>query len=213
MRTAAIEKGYRKREGKFMFPTTHDITPANLADCLTVLQKILRSGNEVLIVSKPHLPCIQKLCAELRDYKSQILFRITIGSVDNEVLKFWEPNATTFEERLEALQWAHQEGYQTSVSCEPMLDTHIDMVVQAAKPYVTDAIWLGRVNRLRQTIAINCPDDVVTKERAEQLLAEQPDDYLRELYERFKDDPQIKFKDSIKEAVGLERPTEKGLDL
>ena len=48
---------------------------------------------------------------------------------------------------------------------------------------------------------------------ADLRLAEQPDEFLRELYERFKDDPQIKFKDSIKKTVGLERPTEEGLDI
>ena len=213
IRMEALCKTYRKRDGRIMFPTSHDITIDNLDACLYVLWKMLAAGNEVLIVSKPHPLCIKELCAEFQDYKNQILFRFTIGSADDSVLRFWEPNAPTFEERLSALRLAYQQGYQTSISCEPMLDTHIDMVVQAAKPYVTDAIWLGRVNRLRQTIAITCPDDVETKERAEQLLAEQPDEFLRELYKRFKDDPKIKFKDSIKEAVGLERPTEVGLDI
>jgi len=35
-----------------MFPSSHDITPTNLAGCLTVLKKLLEVGNEVLIVNR-----------------------------------------------------------------------------------------------------------------------------------------------------------------
>ena len=209
----AITKGYRKRDGRIMASTSHDLTPGNLLESLVVLSKLLRAGNELLIVSKPSLVCVQALCADLRDYKAQILFRFTIGSADDKVLKYWEPGAPTFAERLAALRWAYQKGFATSVSCEPMLDLNIGVVVNATMPYVTDAIWLGRVNRLRQNLAINCPGDMEAKRRADKLLAEQTDDYLRELYRQYKADPRIKFKDSIKQAVGLERPTETGLDV
>ena len=49
--------------------------------------------------------------------------------------------------------------------------------------------------------------------RADVLLAEQTDDFLRELYERYKADPQIKYKDSIKQAAGIDRPVQCGLDI
>ena len=212
-REGAVREKYRKMGGRIMFPTSHDITPENIGDCLEVLLKLLQAGNEVLIVSKPHLECVKVLCAEQKKYKKQMLFRFTIGSADDEVLRFWEPGAPAFAERLAALKWAHGEGYASSVSCEPMLDLHIDKVIEAAKSYVTDAIWLGRVNRLRQTIAINCPGDMAVKARVEQLLAEQTDEHMRELHARYENDPQIKFKDSIKQVVGLARPTEKGMDV
>jgi hypothetical protein len=35
----------------------------------------------------------------------------------------------------------------------------------------------------------------------------------RRLYARHRDDTVIKWKDSIKKVVGIERPTEKGLDV
>ncbi|MEI6167411.1 MAG: hypothetical protein WCS52_09470, partial [bacterium] len=183
------------------------------AEYLVVLKKLLAAGNDVLIVSKPVLSCIKTLCKELEPYKSQMLFRFTIGSMDDDVLKYWENKAPKFEERLASLKWAHSQGYQTSVSSEPMLDLKIDRVIQATRPYVTDSIWLGRVNGLRAAISLNCPGDVDAKNRANELLAEQTDDYLRELYGRYKDDPIIKFKDSIKEVVGLDRPAERGLDI
>jgi hypothetical protein len=37
--------------------------------------------------------------------------------------------------------------------------------------------------------------------------------WIMELYSRYKDNPQIKLKDSIKKVVGLELPAEQGLDV
>lgn len=213
IRRKDIDKVYRTLEGRIMFPTTHDISRRNLEECISVLWKMLEAGNKVLIVSKPTMHCIPRLCSELGPYCHRILYRFTIGSSCDDTLRFWEPGAPSFSERLASLKWAYEQGFQTSVSAEPMLDTHINRVIHATKPYVTDAIWLGRANRLRSIIAINCPNDDETKQRADELLAEQTDDYLRELYERYRDDSQIKFKDSIKKAAGLDRPTERGLDV
>ena len=41
----------------------------------------------------------------------------------------------------------------------------------------------------------------------------QTDPWVMALYDTNKADPIIKFKDSIKQVVGLNRPTEKGLDI
>lgn len=213
IRKEAIGKNYYQQEGRIMMPTSHDITPLNINEFLTVLMKVLEAGNEILIVSKPHLPCIKAICKTAAAYKKQITFRFTIGSADDKVLKAWEPGAPSFGERLDSLKWAHQEGYETSLSCEPMLDTSIDQVIEACRPYVTDSIWLGRANNLRQALSLNRPGDEKAKALGEQLLAEQTDDYLRELYHRYKDDPLIKYKDSIKKVAGLDRPTVNGLDV
>jgi len=212
IRQTALEKSYNKRDGRIMFPSSHDITDQNIEPCLETLKKMLVAGNEILIVSKPRLSCIKRLCSELADYRDQILFRFTIGSVDNKILKFWEPNAPTYQERVKCLNWAQKQGFETSVSCEPMLDLHIDRVIEAVKPYVTDAIWLGRVNRLRQTIALNCPNHAPTKKATDILLAEQTDEYLVALYDQYKSDPVIRFKDSISKAIAKLRPNAKGFE-
>ena len=86
--------------------------------------------------------------------KEQLLFRFTIGSALDEVLSFWEPGAPVFAERLAALELAWANGYQTSVSCEPMLDGHIDAVIHQVEPFVTDAIWLGKANRFPMHLSI-----------------------------------------------------------
>lgn len=208
-----VAKGYSKRRGTIMFPTTHDITETNLDSCLAVLKKMLAAGNDVLVVSKPHLNCIKKLCRELAAYKNQILFRFTIGSADNAVLEFWEPHAPTYGERLSCLKEAFQHGFKTSVSCEPMLDDNIQQVIDDARPFVTDAIWLGRVNNLRSALSRNAPSNQAARAKANELLALQTDEWVKALYETHKHDPLIKYKDSIKKVAGLDRPTEKGLDV
>ena len=213
VRRKDVSKRYPKRKGTIMFPTTHDITEFNLSECLTVLKKMLVAGNEVLVVSKPHLTCVKALCKELKDYKGQILFRFTIGSADPAVLSFWEPNAPSYRERLSCLKWAFQHGFKTGVSCEPMLDGNIQRVIDAARPFVTDAIWLGRVNNLRKILAHIAPDNRAARAKANELLALHTDDWIRELYKQHKHDPLIKYKDSIKDVVGLDRPEEKGLDI
>jgi len=196
-----------------MFPSSHDIDPTNLDACLVVLKGMLGTVNDVLIVSKPHLECIRRLCDELGAFKGQITFRFTIGSANDKVLKAWEPNAPPFAERLASLNLAFQAGYQTSVSCEPMLDGNIHEVIRRVKPYVTDSIWLGIASSLRGKIAINCPGDLEAKAMANDLIELMSDEFIHALYARYKSDPMIKWKDSIKKVMGLERPIEKGLDI
>lgn len=74
-----------------MFPTTHDIHPTNLPECITVLTRMLVEGNKVLVVTKPWLDCVKGLCRDLRTYKVQVAFRFTIGSDDDAILQYWEP--------------------------------------------------------------------------------------------------------------------------
>ena len=207
-----VNKGFAKRKGIIMFPTTHDITRYNLADCITVLRSMLSAGNRVLIVSKPDPECILELCRELKNFKDQMLFRFSIGSADDDVLEFWEPGAPDLSARLWVLETVCELGFSTSVSCEPMLDNRIEELVDIVLPYVTDAIWIGLPNMLNQRVSINCGDDE-TKTRAKQLLAGFTNERINELYGKYADHPKIKWKDSIKKVVGLELPDAVGLDV
>ncbi|HQO39114.1 MAG TPA: radical SAM protein, partial [Spirochaetota bacterium] len=127
LQPAALRKT-TKTGGHIMFPTTHDITPAVADTCISYLEKLLCAGNELLIMSKPHYECVVRMCDAFADYKDQILFRFTIGSANDEVLKLWEPGAPSYLERVKALQYAFRVGFNTSVSCEPMLDFEIGKV-------------------------------------------------------------------------------------
>lgn len=198
-----LKKGFRKRNELIMFPSSHDITPDHLYDCMTFLYHILKPGNKVLIVSKPHLICIKAICDYFKEYKKQILFRFTIGSADSDTLKFWENNAPDFNERLEALKYAFNAGYETSVSCEPMLDDNIDQVIAAVLPYVTETIWLGKPNQLTGRLSINgYKNDQVIMNSARNLMGIFSDKFILDLYARYKDNPKIRWKSSIKKVLG-----------
>ena len=213
-RPSACNKGVGRRRGTTMFPSTHDITPDNVDVCIAHVLKLCRKGNKVLVVSKPSLECTQAMVDGFRDVpREQLLFRFTIGSAQDDVLSFWEPGAPTFAERMASLELAWGHGYQTSVSCEPMLDEHIDAVIRQAEPFVTDAIWIGKANRLTCTVAVNCPGDEGAMLMARRLIAMQSDESILELYSQFRGHPKVKWKDSIKEVVGLARPSCKGLDV
>jgi DNA repair photolyase len=97
----------KPKDGYTMFPSSHDISLENHKHALTVLDVLLKKGHRVMIVIKPHLEVVEAICNQFGDYKDRILFRFTIGSMDSDVLKFWEPNAPSFEERLASLKYAH----------------------------------------------------------------------------------------------------------
>jgi len=195
---------------RVMYPSAHDIRPEHLQENMEFLSHILEAGNEVLIVSKPHLICIKEICKKFAAYKDKILFRFTIGSADDAVLKFWEPGAPGFKERLECLKWAHKKGFATSVSCEPMLDNNIEKVVKKVSPYVTETIWIGKINHLigvtgRGRLDFNGHNDPETLAKAHELIAWQSDDQVMKLYALYKDDPKIMWKESIKKIIACHK--------
>jgi len=99
-------KLYKNKDGsiqQIMYPTIHDIFPEHLDDTVKYLDGLLQVGNNIVIVSKPHLECIKRLCKDLSNYKEQITFRFTIGCMDNKILKFWEKDAPSYEERKQSL--------------------------------------------------------------------------------------------------------------
>lgn len=214
---AAVDRPYGFRSsGTIMFPTAHDITTGNVEAAITVLRKMLASGNRVLIVSKPALDIVIPLCRELEEWKDNILFRFTIGSLDDEVLEFWEPGAPPFHSRFEALAYCFQQEFDTSVSMEPLLDPDEDAIVNAVEamtPFVTDSIWLGKMNRAAERIKRNGQWTPEVEAALAKLTASQSDARIHFTFERLKDHPKVKWKESIKEVVGLEVPTEAGLDI
>ena len=195
--TKALLKGYQSKGCVVMFPTTHDITPYYLPYAVETLKKILDSNNKVLIVSKPHIDCIQALCSELGAYKAQILYRFTIGTLDPEVSKFWEPGAPLPEERIKALRHAHLDGFSTGVSIEPMLGG-VESALQtfhAVSPYVSDIIWLGKMN---QRAKFTAPDDITAAKNIKEL---QRDSEILRLVSILGSNPKSAWKDSIRKVL------------
>jgi DNA repair photolyase len=207
-----FNKTFKNIGGTIMFPSSHDITPLNLDKSIEFLNRLLNPGNKVLIVSKPHLIVIKRLCKELGSFKENILFRFTIGSIDTETLKLWEPNAPTFEERFSALKYAFKKGFKTSVSCEPMLDNKTFQLVKKLEPYVSDSIWLGKANFLIRRLKMNGYNNNKTYKLAIDLLDSQNEASINNLYDLLKHNKKVKWKESIKKIVNLDLSQVKGLD-
>jgi DNA repair photolyase len=188
VREKDVSKAYRKRKGRIMFPTAHDLVPTDpsFAPCMVVLGKLLAAGNEVLVTTKPHLAAIQHICNTMEQYKGQIQFRFTITSMDDAVLAEWEAGAPRFEERYRSLEYAFLSGFKTSVSIEPVLDNSLealDSLYSMVSPWCTESCWLGIMNHVKGGIKIDAGS----------------------IYRHFVHrDRIVRFKDSIRKAVGVD---------
>ena len=214
----ALRPNYRNkkislRSGRIMFPSTHDIHPKHLMSIIDYLGKLLEIGNTILVVTKPHYECISKICSTFLEYRSQILFRFTIGSLNTDTLRFWEPEAPSFEERFSCVEYAFSMGYETSVSCEPALDDNISVLIRKLLPYITNSIWIGKPNLLFHRLKMNGYSDEKTMKEAHILLSQLSDQYFKNLYHEFEGNPVVKWKESVKRIVGIDVPVTAGLDI
>ena len=196
-----VQKIYRKFDGRVMFPSSHDIVdiPEVKEACFTVLEKLLEANNEVLVTTKPSLSVTKDIVSRFKKFKSQIQFRFTITSKDNEILSFWEPNAPPYEERVESLIMAYKEGFKTSVSVEPYLDNEPQLLVHEVAPYVTESIWVGPMNYIPRN-NIPTKDQPMYNDIREKIVVSN----LKEIYSDLKDIPKIRFKDSMMIKLGLQ---------
>lgn len=201
---AKVTRSFLKRAGVVMFPTTHDITPRNISESVCVLRKLLKAGNKVLLVSKPNFECISVICQLFLEYRERLMFRFTIGSLDDYVLKFWEPNAPAFGEREQCLMYAFSHGFQTSVSCEPFLDCQIDKIValfDILKFYVTDSFWIGKLRHFTKRVILEGATSDDIERLVEPLRAAQSDEFVLGLCQRLHKERLVIWKDSICEVI------------
>jgi DNA repair photolyase len=200
IREDVVSQNFRKYSGRVMFPSSHDIfdLPEYEDACFTVLEKLLKSGNDVLITTKPRFAVIKKIEKDFSKFKDQIQFRFTITSSDNDLLQFWEPNAPLFEERLKSLQYAFRKGYKTSVSIEPFLDYDPQPLVTKISPFVTESIWLGIMNYIPRK---NLRKDEIPY--YDSIRENYCDEHLKEIYDTLHLSPKIRWKDSIKTRLSL----------
>ena len=202
---AKVDMPYKKKyAGTVMSPTTHDITEANISQYLCVLHKLLDAGNNVLIVSKPHYKCIETICLAYEEYKSQMEFRFTIGSAKDEILKFWEPGAPKFEERLNCLQYAFEMGYKTSVSCEPFLDPYPWYTYEACQPFVTESFWIGKLNKFGRRVDLSGVSTEDMERFVNPLQCCLADIVIKQIHRTMSSEkyPLVRWKHSIRKVVG-----------
>jgi len=195
-------KSYPKKNGVIMFPTTHDITPFYLPDFIRVASMLLEKGNHLLITSKCSTGAMSLMAAAFLQYRELVLFRVTIGSLDEGDCAFWEPGAPLPAERIEALRTAREAGYETSVSIEPMLagrDETIS-VIQQVYPLVSETIWVGKMNKVRSRVAMSLPENAAAVEGIEVLQCDGQILRLVEDVRRF-GMYKVRWKESIKAII------------
>jgi len=194
IRKEMLDKNFKKMSGRVMFPSTHDIIDISpfMESCFVILEKLLEAGNSVLVTTKPRLKVIREIVKQFNDYRDNIQFRFTITSRDDRLLEFWEPNAPSFNERFASLRYAFQEEFKTSVSIEPFLDNDPTKLITELTPFVTESIWVGRMNYI-----------------ARQNLSEKESLYYNEIRrnyttrhiwnicDKLRKNPKIRLKDSI----------------
>jgi DNA repair photolyase len=191
---------YPKFKGRVMFPSSHDIV--NIKEikdtCYDVITKLLQSNNELLITTKPDFTITKEIIEKFENYRNNIQFRFTITSNQNKLLKFWERNAPTYEERLKSLKLAYNNDFKTSVSAEPFLDYHPQKLVKEIDPFVTDSIWIGPMNYISR-------NNINEKDEKEYLNIRKnyEVEHLKEIYNILKDNQKIRFKDSMKIKLNI----------
>jgi hypothetical protein len=200
VRKSVLSQQFPKFNGRVMFPSSHDIVdiPEVEQACFDVLSKLLKRGNDVLVTTKPRKPIIKKIDHLFSNYKTQIQFRFTITSRNNDLLKFWEPNAPLFEERMSCLEFAFSNGYKTSVSIEPFLDHDPQTLVKMVAPYSTESIWIGKMNYIPRN---HLPESGLFYYSEIRKNCERK--HLLKIHHDLKDFPKIRFKDSIRSALSL----------
>ena len=139
----------RKVGGVIMFPTMHDICSGNKNYYKEFLKILLKNDNKVLVVTKGNkeiLEVIDYLLGCCPEKLNNLEIRVTIGSLKNEVLKHFEPNAPSVYERINVLKYAVCSGIENiSISCEPMLDDSVTGLLQIAEGLNCE-IWFGLAN-------------------------------------------------------------------
>lgn len=197
-RLKAVRPKIRKFEGGVMFPSAHDITPPLLRAAIAALKGLLRMDNEVLIVSKPHLYCIKRICKALKGFEAKVLFRFTIGTLDKKLAEFWEPAAPDPSERVDCLKYAKKQGFRTSVSIEPMLAESEETVRTFYRllPWVTETIWIGKMNRKAVF-----GDELGVRIASRYIRKLQSDKAILGLVSQLGGEPKVRWKDSIRQVI------------
>lgn len=155
-----VKKNRRKSLATVVFPTRHDITPEVLDPCLRVLERLLAAGNRVVVESKPHLVCINQIVEKFGEFRSLLSFRFTIGALDPRILRYWEPGAPSFQERMDCLGNAYLHGFRTAVVSRPLLDPeNLRDLIDRLGAFITDYHLVGPMEKVDPQALIQTPQD------------------------------------------------------
>jgi len=153
IRKRDVQKNYRKRNGRIMFPSSHNIDLWNVHEGIKVLNKLIKADNEVLVVIKPSYSVVERICRLVHD-KNKIKFRFTITSNSVDKLSLFEMNAPGVMDRFNSMHCALRNRVKTSISIEPFLDSDptilIEELLDDGYGVNPEDIWIGPMNHLSQ---------------------------------------------------------------
>lgn len=201
-----INRRYKKRNGRVMFPSSHNIDPCNYIHAVNTIHRLADAGNEILVVMKPRAEVIKEMCMCLGNNLKFVEFRFTITTLSSDLQQVFEPNAPSINTRFIAIQEAllYISPNRLSVSIEPFLDRNpLDLINELMVYGVYDnKIWLGPMNHISQL----CKLSPVVK----RLIGYLRDIYdyrnLQHIYDRIKDlQLNIQFKDGFLNQMNRKR--------
>ncbi len=204
---AHFNRKYELKDTVVMYPSSHDITPKFLDMHVRNIERILWLGYKLLIVSKPESNCIREILRSniVQYFRKRIEFRFTIGSRRDDILTFWEPNAPSYLTRILTFGKIMDESIKVSVSIEPILEISLESLCEHIDFFVkekADSIWIGTARNLLSRLSLNgYKNNTEVMQRAKELIAAWPPEKILELYDIYKDNPKIKWKDSIRKII------------
>lgn len=204
-RSELAKKKFKKINGVIMSPSSHDITTKNVELAKTVFYHILEAGNEILIVSKPDPDVIRSVADHILDFKDQIMWRFTIGTLNDNVRQYWEPGAPCISDRLSILEELYRDGWETSVSLEPFLDNTLLKLIARVSPFISHSIWIGPMNK------IHVPKELWST-RLTKLYSPENLYKLKRKIDRL-NNPKIQFKDHFLTKIAKYIPEEESLEI
>jgi DNA repair photolyase len=155
-----VQKKWKKlhpTDKKMMFfPSSCDTFAENANDYVATCRNIIDAGYEIFFVTKPTMKSIIAITDNIEKlpdaYKHKFVIFVTITSDDNEILKIYEPYASSFEERVKVLKYLVKNGYNANVMMEPYLSNPI-RVAKKVIPYLNDGIiYIGRMNHTKDIV-------------------------------------------------------------
>ena len=117
---------------------------------LASIQKLNAAGIKCTVLTKGVLP------PELATFSEENEYGITLVSLNEDYREKTEPGAATYQARLAALRWLHDNGSKTWVSIEPyptpnLVEQDLSTILDAVA--FTDKIIFGRTNYSKEIAA------------------------------------------------------------
>jgi DNA repair photolyase len=179
-----IGDSYPRQTKQVMYPASHNLSPTFLNPSLTFIEQILKGGNSLFVVCKPYFPVIQRIVTEFKTFLPKITFSFTITSVDESTLRFWEPGAPDFEERLESLKYARSAGFRANVFCQPILDEDPASLFEKVSR-IASQIRVGKFHFPIWRLQMNGETNPEAFGRARDLERAQDDRWVNDLLTRY----------------------------